>query len=184
MKGDITWSNLFTRAAIIIGTVAVIIWAIPSERRSYLRIDEGKPWRYSDLTAPFDFPIYKSDKTIKKERDSLMRQYEPYYSYNTEEEGRQVRRFVSDFSDGIPGLSDDYISIIANRLRRAYRRGIMNSDDYDRLKADTSQMVRVVNGKNAVSVKVTELCSAKEAYEQLFVDELLYHPQPCLRQGA
>ena len=79
-----------------------------------------------------------------------------------------MRRFVSDFSDGIPGLSDDYISIIANRLRRAYRRGIMNSDDYDRLKADTSQMVRVVNGKNAVSVKVTELCSAKEAYEQLF----------------
>ena len=75
MKGDITWSNLFTRAAIIIGTVAVIIWAIPSERRSYLRIDEGKPWRYSDLTAPFDFPIYKSDKTIKKERDSLMRQH-------------------------------------------------------------------------------------------------------------
>ena len=182
LKGDITWSNLFTRAAIIIGTVAVIIWAIPSERRSYLRIDEGKPWRYSDLTAPFDFPIYKSDKTIKKERDSLMRQYEPYYSYNTEEEGRQVRRFVSDFSDGIPGLSDDYISIIANRLRRAYRRGIMNSDDYDRLKADTSQMVRVVNGKNAVSVKVTELCSAKEAYEQLFVDELLEQHRQVLQK--
>ena len=180
--GNMTWSNLLTRAAIIIGTVAVIIWAIPSERRSYLRIDEGKPWRYSDLTAPFDFPIYKSEQTIKKERDSLMRQYEPYYSYNAEEEGRQVRRFVSAFSDGIPGLSDDYISIIANRLRRAYRRGIMNSADYDKLKADTSQMVQVVNGKNAMSVQITSLCSAKEAYEQLFADELLEQHRQVLQR--
>ena len=75
-----------------------------------------------------------------------------------------MRRFVSDFSDGIPGLSDDYISIIANRLRRAYRRGIMNSDDYDRLKADTSQMVRVVNGKNAGGVRVLGPAGIRAAF--------------------
>lgn len=182
LKGGITWGNILTRAAIIIGTVAVIIWAIPSEKRTYLRIDEGKPWRYSDLTAPFDFPIYKSEKTIKKERDSLMRQYEPYYSYNAEEEGRQVRRFVSDFSDGIPGLADDYISIIANRLRRVYKQGIINTPDYNKLSADTSQMVRVVSGKNAVSVSVTGLYSEKSAYEQIFLDELLGQHRQALQK--
>lgn len=182
LKGGITWGNILTRAAIIIGTVAVIIWAIPSEKRNYLRIDEGKPWRYSDLTAPFDFPIYKSEKTIKKERDSLMKQYEPYYSYNAEEEGRQVRRFVSDFSDGIPGLSDDYISIIANRLRRVYKQGIINTPDYNKLSADTSQMVRVVSGKNAVSMSVSRLYSEKSAYEQIYLDELLGQHRQALQK--
>lgn len=170
---DITWSKLLSKAAIVIATVAVIAWMMPSDKQSYFRVEQGKPWRYSDLTAPFDFPIYKSEATIKQERDSLMKQYEPYYTYDNEVEGKQVRKFVSDYSDGIPGVPDDYISIIANRLRRVYQSGIISSTDYNKLRADTSQMVRVVNGKNAVSVQITRLYSEKGAYEQLFLDELL-----------
>lgn len=170
---DIQWRKLLAKAAIVIATVSVIVWGMPDNSRNVFRAEQGKPWRHSDLTAPFDFPIYKSEKTIKKERDSLMRQYEPYYNLDTEAEGKQVRRFVADFSKGIPGVPDDYISIIANRLRRIYQKGVISSTDYNRLRTDTSQMVRVVNGKNAVSVQITRIYSEKGAYEQLFLDELL-----------
>lgn len=182
IKDDLTWRSFLTRAAIIIGSVILIVWFMPGETHGNFHAEQGKPWRYGDLTAPFDFPIYKSDKTIKHERDSMMRLYEPYYNANTEVEGRQVRKFVADHRDGLPGLSDDYISIIANRLRRIYQNGIMNSADYAKLSADTSRMIRIVVGKNAISTAITSIYSEKAAYEQLFLDEALAKHRQALQK--
>lgn len=173
LKEDVTWRDILIRAAIIIGTVAVIVWVMPRDSQNYFIVEQGKPWKYVDFRAPFDFPVYKSDADIKQERDSLMRSYEPYYNLNTETEGNMVRKFVSDFSKGIPGLPDDYISIIANRLRRVYEQGIISSDDYDKLCKDTARQIQIVNGKQAVSVKVKDVFSTKMAYEQMFADEIM-----------
>ncbi len=182
IKDDLTWRSFLTRAAIIIGSVILIVWFMPGETHGNFHVEQGKPWRYGDLTAPFDFPIYKSEKTIKHERDSMMKLYEPYYNANTEVEGQQVRKFVSDHRAGLPGLSDDYISIIANRLHRIYQNGVMNSADYAKLSADTSRMIRVVFGKNAVSTGITSIYSEKAAYEQLFLDEALAKHRPALQK--
>ena len=182
LKEDITWRDIFIRAAIIICTVAVTVWLMPGDSRSNFRVEQGKPWKYGDLTAPFDFPIYKSEEAIKKQRDSLLRVYEPYYRYNTEAEGEQVRKFVSDYSNGIPGLSDDYISIIANRLHALYRQGIISAADYKKLNTDTSRTVRIVSGKNAVSVRLSSLYTTKTAYEQLFIDETLEQHRQVLQK--
>ena len=182
LKEDITWRDVFIRAAIIICTVAVTVWLMPGDSRANFRVELGKPWKYGDLTAPFDFPIYKSEEAIKKQRDSLLRVYEPYYRYNTEAEGEQVRKFVSDFSNGIPGLSDDYISIIANRLHALYRQGIISAADYKKLNTDTSRTVRIVSGKNAVSVRLSSLYTTKTAYEQLFIDETLEQHRQVLQK--
>lgn len=182
IKDDLTWRSFLTRAAIIIGSVILIVWFMPGETHGNFHAEQGKPWRYGDLTAPFDFPIYKSEKTIKHERDSMMRLYEPYYNANAEVEGRQVRKFVADHRDGLPGLSDDYISIIANRLHRIYQNGIMNSADYAKLSADTSRMIRIVVGKNAISTAITSIYSEKAAYEQLFLDEALASHRQALQK--
>ena len=173
LKEDMTWRDFLIRTAIILGTVAVIVWFMPRDSSNYFHAEQGKPWKYVDFTAPFDFPIYKSDQAIQKERDSLFKLYEPYFNFSKDVEGNQVRKFVSDFSNGIPGLTDDYISIIANRLHRLYQTGIVSSSDYSKLSTDTARMVRIVNGKNAVSVQITALYSTKAAYEQLFLDPTL-----------
>ena len=62
---EITWKDILIRTAIIIGTVAVIVWCMPRDTRNYFYADLGKPWKYGDLTAPFDFPIYKSEATVQ-----------------------------------------------------------------------------------------------------------------------
>ena len=172
-KEDITWRDILLRFAIVISTVAVIVWLMPQEGHNYFYAEQGKPWKYADFTAPFDFPIYKSEDAIKKEKDSLMNDYEPYFNYNNEVESNMVRKFVTDFSEGIPGLSDDYISIIANRLHKIYRQGIISSQDYNRFATDTTRTIRIVNGKNATSITIVSFLSTKKAYEQLFLDPLL-----------
>jgi putative nucleotidyltransferase with HDIG domain len=156
-----------------VATTAVIVWLMPRNTQSSFKIERGKPWVYNDLSAPFDFPIYKSEEAVKAERDSLMKSYEPYYIYNEEIVGKQVRQFYKDYNKGIPGLPDDYLSIVANRLRDLYTQGIMNSSEFTILRQDTAKSIRVINGKDVTSVSITKLNSVVSAYEQIFQDETL-----------
>ena len=173
VKNDITWRDFLIRTGLIVASVVIIVWLMPRSTHNTYKIEKGKPWTYADLKAPFDFPIYKSDEAVKAERDSLMKEYEPYYLYDNDIVVKQLRQFAKDYSDGIPGLPNDYISIISNRLRALYTQGIMNSSEYAKLSKDTNQVIRIVNGKNAVSMQITKTNSVISAYEQIFLDKSL-----------
>ena len=170
LKENILWRDLLIRALLVIGTVAIVVWSMPHDTTSIFHVEQGKPWKYAEFTAPFDFPVYKSDAVIRHERDSLMKEYEPYYKYNESTELQMVRKFAADYADGIPGVPDDYISIISNRLHSLYQQGIMDLKEYEELCSDTANTIRIVNKKQASSVSIMEVYSAKRAYEQLFMD--------------
>lgn len=173
IKNDLTWRDFLIRLGLIIITVAIIVWMMPRSSQNNFKIEKGRPWIYNDLKAPFDFPIYKSDEAVKAERDSLMKQYEPYYILNSDVVGKQLRQFSKDYSNGIPGLNNDYLSIIANRIRRLYDQGIMSNSDYAKISKDTTKFVRIVNGKHATSTQISKVYSVVSAYEQIFEDEVL-----------
>ncbi len=170
---ELHWRDILTRSILIIVTVTIVVWSMPHDNRSYFHVEEGKPWKYADFTAPFDFPIYKSDTVIRQERDSALSQYEPYYKYHQEIEQKMVQKFLHDYADGIPDLSSSYMEIISKRLQSIYQRGIIEQKDYAELTGDTTTMIRIVNDKQATSVPLREIYSPKLAYEQLFQDEML-----------
>ena len=182
IKNDLSWRDILIRSALILAATAIIVWLMPRNTQASFKIERGKPWVYNALSAPFDFPIYKSDEAVKAERDSLMKHYEPYYIYNEEIVGKEVRQFYKDYNKGIPGLPDDYLSIIANRLRDLYAQGIINSSEYAILHQDTSKAIRVINGKDVTSVPVTKINSVVSAYEQIFLDETLARHKEVLRK--
>ena len=49
----------------------------------------------------------------------------------------------------------------------------MNSSEYAKLSKDTSQIIRIVDGKNAVNMQITKVNSVISAYEQIFLDKSL-----------
>ena len=51
-------------------TALLIAYFFPREGKFRYQFYEGKPWRYGLLTAPSDFPIYKTDDEVKAEKDS------------------------------------------------------------------------------------------------------------------
>ena len=170
LKTDITWRDFLIRVGLIIVTVGLIVWSLPSDTNNTFKVEKGKPWNYADLRAPFDFPILKTEEAVKEERDSLLKQYEPYFNLNKTVEATQIRQFVKDYDQGIPGISNDYISIIANRLHDIYHKGVMSTTDYALVNKDTTRMIRIVSGKTAVSERISKVYSTVSAYEQLFLD--------------
>lgn len=181
-KDDFSWRDILIRSALIIATVIIVVWAMPHDNRSYFHVEQGKPWKYAEFTAPYDFPIYKSEAAINEERDSAMRQFEPYFEYDKDIELRMVNKFNTDYADGIPGLPESFVGIMSNRLHRLYQQGIMEQEEYINLHSDTTRMIRVVSGKEAVSISINDVYSAKAAYEQLFTEEQLAILRPMLQK--
>ena len=171
--GNTYWRSLLIRVLLVVGTIAFVVWAMPSDKDSNFKFDLGKPWRYADFTAPFDFPIYKSEQLVQRERDSLLKSFEPYYNYDKEVEKRQIEQFRKDYAEGIVGVPSDRRLVIIEKLHQFYSQGIMNSSEYNDLRRDTMKTVRIIVGKNAVSRTVSNLYSTVGAYEQLFVDPRL-----------
>ena len=182
MKDDLQWRDILIRTALIIVTVTIVVWSMQHDNRSYYHLEQGKPWKYAEFTAPYDFAVYKSEEAIRMEQDSVLRFFEPYYRFDKGTESRMVSKFNADYADGIPGLQIEYKTIISNRLHSLYQQGIMEQKEYDELRKDTNHMIRVVSGKEAVSVSIMEIYSAKMAYEQLFQEELLALQRPLLQK--
>ena len=167
------WRNLLIRALLVVGTISLIVWAMPRDKEANFKAETGKPWRYADFTAPFDFPVYKSTELVQHERDSLLKEFEPYYNFNKDVEKSQLVQFRKDYAEGIPGVPSDCVELIVSQLHEFYTKGIMNTSDYNSLRADTSATIRIVYDKNASSRQVSQLYSTVGAYEQLFLNTKL-----------
>lgn len=165
--------KIFSRIMLVVISVVIIVCFIPRNGGPQFRYDVGKPWMYGSLIAKFDFPIYKTDEAIKEERDSMMHDFEPYYNFNPEVESKQLTKFFEDFQDGMPGMPKNFTSLVADKLHNLYQQGIMSPTEYSSMAKDTSKLVRLVEGKVATSVKVSDVMSTMGAYEQIFQDGLL-----------
>lgn len=174
--------NIMIRSSLIAVTVLIIVWSLPRTETKHYRYDIGKPWMYSSFIAKFDFPIYKTDETIKQQEDSVLASYQPYYNYDKDVEQTQIKKLWTDFHNGIPGLPNQYLEIIADRLHRLYQSGIMDTPEYNEIYKDSANMVRIVNGTNAQSTRITYIFSTMTAYEYLFMDKRLEQQRQILQK--
>ena len=170
---SVNWSRLLMYLVLMVVTVSVIVFFLPRNSGPQFRYDIGKPWMYSSLIAKFDFPIYKTEATIKEEQDSIAEAFEPYYNYDPKVEQQQIKRFAEKYKGGIPGLPQGFTATITDRLHRLYQAGIMNAPEYSKIMRDTTSMIRIVNGKKAFSTEITCVYSTMTAYERLFTDPKL-----------
>lgn len=167
------WKKILSRMALVLISVVIIVLFIPRNSGPQFRYDVGKPWMYGSLIAKFDFPIYKTDEAIKQERDSLLRNFEPYFNFKENMESAQMTRFFEDFTGGQPGMPATYTNIVADKLHQLYKSGIMGATEFSSIAQDTTKMIRVIDGKTAYSVRISRVLSTMTAYEQIYLDERL-----------
>lgn len=177
------WHNLLMRIWITALTVAIIVWFLPRDSNSKrYNYDVGKPWMYQSFIAQFDFPIYKSEDAIKQEQDSILKELMPYYNYDPTREKKELERFNKDFSSELTGLSHHYRAIIIDRIHRLYSAGIMNTPEYNAIAHDSTNMVKVVDGKSATPIEIGCIYSTMSAYEALLKDEELSKDRALLQK--
>ena len=81
-KNSFSYKDLLYKALIFVGTVAFIVYFLPRDGKFNYQFDINKPWKYGQLMATFDFPIYKDEAVVKREQDSLLASFQPYFAFD------------------------------------------------------------------------------------------------------
>ena len=168
LKTQLSWRDVAVRTAFIVVTVMAIVWTMPHDTRFNFKIVKGTPWGYSDLTAPFDFPVYKSEAMLESERAELLKDFKPYYTYDEDVAHHQTSLFRQQWSRLKEMPPSQLKIVISNRLNALYNRGII--DTLEPLEGDTTQTVWRVMGESAVLFNLGQVLTPKQAYEMLLQD--------------
>ena len=152
--------------------ILFITYIFPRQSNFKYTFSEGRPWQYGLLTAPFDFPIYKPAAQLKAEQDSILEFYEPYFEVNEDIVLSSIANFDADVNleTRLSELSPEYKLYIRKKLTEVYEKGIMRSDDYDRIKKSKSGALRLRKGNIAESRDIESFYTIRSAYEKVLTD--------------
>lgn len=154
-----TKKNLLRILLVMLAMTAIIL-ALPRADRSTFTYEEGQPWRYALLTAPFDIPVYLDSTTYRHQTDSITANFSPYVKRTRISEAevadRLMRRGVSPFKVGA----------LASLVTRAYMAGVMPDDLKQRVRKSATRTVRSVTLEDdnmANSIDASDMYSETEA---------------------
>lgn len=103
------------KTAAFLFVVAIATYLFPTaESGATYHFQEGKPWGYGLVTAPYDFPIYKADAQLAQEQKEVLRTFTPYFSFT---EGADTKRYIVSLQDlaNVEEQGYSYISIVQNK---------------------------------------------------------------------
>ncbi len=144
----------------------LIAYFFPREGKFRYQFYEGKPWRYGLLTAPNDFPIYKTDEEVKAEKDSVLKNFEPYYRLDPAVEEAEIDKLRTAYTSELyQKVNSAYMQYIEKSLVKLYKNGIISPQRIDELKKDGYNRVKVLENNVSRSVYVSDFFTIKTAYE-------------------
>ena len=175
-----SFKTILHHLLIYLGAVVLIVYFLPRDVRFIYQFDLNKPWRYGQLMATFDFPIYKPDEVIKREQDSIFKHFQPYFSMDTSIGNDAISQLRADYQTDLKEVlpSYDYLRHLVNVLNTIYQRGILDGADADKLQQDSTVNLRIIYGLEAEQQAVSETFTTKDAYTYLLnADSVHYKPE-------
>jgi len=160
--------NLIKIAFFVLAAI-LIVQSFPREGRFRYNFQEGKPWRYGLMTAPYDFQIYKTDGEIKSETDSVMRGFKPYLRMDTSILTAVQDKLQNDFLQSFHGtIPPQYLNFLTRRLAEIYSNGIVSASDHSALQKDSVEFVLLLRNRIAMEKPLASLYTTTAAYAALF----------------
>ena len=150
-------------------TAAVIAYFFPREGKFRYQFHEGKPWRYGLLTAPSDFPIYKTDEELKAERDSLRSRFKPYFRMDERVAQQALGKLKNDYVEQHT-MSTPIWQYLTKKLSTLYADGIVSAQDMERMTTERHTRVRLIKNSVSTQAEIKRFHSEKSAYE-LIINE-------------
>ena len=173
MKPKYIWQTLSRRsfltvACTLLVSVVTLIYFLPRESKFGYVYELNKPWHYPQLIASYDFVIYKTDDEVKRERDSVVRQFVPYYRVDSLVAEKQIAALRKDFYAGkFRGVPVYYLPRLVENLRQIYARGILDVSDYEGFLKGDSHVLRLIRGQEATTGEVENFFTIRTAYDYL-----------------
>ena len=173
-----SYKDLLYKGLIFVVTVTIIVYFLPKEGKFNYQFDINTPWKYGLLQASFDIPIYKNEKQVQAEQDSIMASYQPYYDLDRQVVNNALSKLREDYGKTLKQqIGSAYLRYIERALTEIYTKGVMSGNDLKQLNEDSTKHILLVEQNIATSHPVSQFYSTKEAYEYLLNADTAYNKQ-------
>lgn len=190
-------NNKFYITMLFIATALLLLLVIPKGAKFPYEFKKGTAWLHKNLSAPLDFPIYKTEIEITDEKDSLFKNFTPYFKYDNqifiENLNRFKKRFETKWSeyltkyfrvdetenknktvnDKVAQLKYDYLNYTSNLIEDIYNKGVIVLPRH--LSGDTIKDLTISMIRNNIAEEygVKEFHDIKSAYE--YIDKAIHN---------
>ena len=150
-------------------TIFATLALLPNKTVFKYEYTGGQPWKYEDLISGFDFPVYKTEQQITKEKDSIRENQLTYYTYSQEQKQKATELFREDFlkmseldvyknqdTTALINFSDDF----TNELKNVYNKGIIRAT----LSSQKQNLIHIFKDGVAIRAFTDDFLTEREAY--------------------
>lgn len=163
--------------------LAIIIVILVSPKASMFKYEfsVGTPWNHTDLIAPFDFSILKTEKQFVEEREQITNNFNPYFKYDDDAFVEGKKRLNKDFEEAWDG---NYQKSKVFKFKR-FSKTLNSIYDYVEGKGviqynavlegkDKSFIIRLIKGNEVEDVRLNRFFDIRSANEYAFeiIDDL------------
>ena len=177
-------TRFFMKAILVVVSTALIVYFMPRGDEFGYKYELNRPWNYGLLIANTKFPILKNDSLIHQEKETTMRDFQPYYNYNKVVRDTMMNRLYNEAAMEWQGENSTvYVHHIAALLDTIYKRGVLSGEDYARMKDDEHhKSIRIVKDNEAESVPLSRVFSLRSAYDYIITEDASQYSSLVLRQ--
>ncbi len=165
-----------------VASIIVVVAISPREGKFRYEFQKGKPWLQTSLIAPWDFPVLKPEDEISNERDSILKNFAPYFKLDPEVAETMISQFDKYLNDllgvyeaetkplnpmGFITVKRDLNLILSN----IYRKGIMEANDITTSPGQSYSGITVLKGKVGEEKPLSSFFLQKDAYQSVEVEK-------------
>ena len=177
-KQDKPGTGMTRRVLMALGLLVVLVYFYPHPRVSHYKYEEGRPWNYAKLIAPFDVPIHPDSATVNRAMDSLNASFVPVYKqvhFNVDSAINLIGRRMSAADNTItPGAllgaltgAEGFDQAMTRTLRQAYARGVRPDSLGDGLQVFSTDKARMFRGRVLSEVSTRPFVTVSALCRQL-----------------
>ncbi len=165
-------SAYFYKAFLFLLATFLIVQLFPRQPRFAFDYQQGRPWAYEDLIAPYNFAILKSEAELESEKQESLVQILPFFNLSEETAEEVKNQFGQSFSTSKEAMRESsarqrrFLDAGMEILDSLYMRGVVFLEDSFAILSPSTQ-VHMVSGNRAELRRLSDFYTISGAIEFL-----------------
>ena len=167
--------------------IIIIVSFLPREGKFKYEFQKGKPWMHEDLIAPFDFPIYKTEAELFEERNNILKDFKPFFNYDSSVVSGSIAQFRIDFDRdwklfqqkienadnqnkridseriGLLAIKEKQKKQLIDDIKFIYNKGVVDPSDILTITSQPSLSITLLEDNKAIETEIGEVFTLPKA---------------------
>ena len=98
--------DLFYKIFLFLLSIICIVYLFPKEATFKYEFQKNQPWRYETLIAPYDIPVFRTEKEVALEKESIRSNKKKYFSLDGRKVDDKIKFFEKTLNEKWPAFSE------------------------------------------------------------------------------